>query len=85
MDENNDTNSITIFDLYRNHVGNRLYCDYGYNKIEDIEESVHKTLFQNVYPEESPYINNRVYIIIKIMIPISIMFSICFVLYWFYT
>jgi len=78
----NQDNNITIYDLYANRVGYHIYG--GYRKIDDVEESITNSLINNLNFEEHPYINNNIYILIKILIPISVIFSIGFILYWFY-
>jgi hypothetical protein len=80
---NNDANNITIYDLYANRIGYHIYG--GYSKIEDVEESVTNSLINNFNLQETPYINNKIYIVIKIMIPITVLLSICLILYWFYS
>jgi|Laugresubdmm15sn_1035100.scaffolds.fasta_scaffold11730_5 hypothetical protein len=74
--------NITIYDIYSDRIGYHVYG--GYRKIEDVEESITNSLINNLNLEEKTYINNNIYILIKILIPISVMVSLCIIFYWFY-
>lgn len=81
MDDNNKKyTDFSIYDLYTNHISNDPYN--GYNKIEDIEESVrHSLMNDNII--DKPYIHPNIYLILKIMIPLTVIIGIVVVIFWF--
>jgi hypothetical protein len=91
MSDKTDDSYITIYDLYKNNIEYYIYGDYGpnrlegYSKIEEVEDSVRNSLLYNINAEETQYINNKIYLAIKIMIPVTAMFTVGFVLYWVYS
>jgi len=79
-DNKNKYTDFSIYDFYTNHIGSDPYSNY--NKIEDIEESVRYSLLSGNIIDE-PYIHPNIYLILKIMIPLTVIFGIVVVLLWY--